>query len=193
MQLYTWTSSRIKDETNSNIEFLQPHSVVAADALIEIGTAVIPAVFSLDEHLSQAKLLLSRNSVTFKCIAVLCGTSMSEYKLLNDSRTAAANNFDANQCSIMNTCSAREYTMFAPAQLLLIWSEQRPSIKGDLDSSVTGTVGRVYYTWTELLVISFLYRSAWLFLGCVLNGTLCIIRILNYTEKWNYIKEIPTS
>jgi hypothetical protein len=27
------------DETNGNIEFLQPYSVIAADALLEIGTA----------------------------------------------------------------------------------------------------------------------------------------------------------
>jgi hypothetical protein len=42
------------DETSSNIEFSQPYPVVAAaDALLEIGTAVISAVLSLDEHLSQ--------------------------------------------------------------------------------------------------------------------------------------------
>jgi hypothetical protein len=41
------------DETNGNIEFLQPYPVVAADALLEIGTAVISAGLSLDEHLSQ--------------------------------------------------------------------------------------------------------------------------------------------
>jgi hypothetical protein len=41
------------DETFGNIEFLQPYPVVAADALLEIGTAVISAVLSLDEHLSQ--------------------------------------------------------------------------------------------------------------------------------------------
>jgi hypothetical protein len=38
----------------------------------------------------------------------------------------------------MNTRSAREYTMFAPAQLLRSWSEQRPSNKNGLDSSVAG-------------------------------------------------------
>jgi hypothetical protein len=36
-----------------SIEFLQPYPVVVADALREIGTAVISAVLSLDEHLSQ--------------------------------------------------------------------------------------------------------------------------------------------
>jgi hypothetical protein len=45
--------SRTNDETNDNIEFLQPYPVVAADALLEITTAVISAVLSLDEYLSQ--------------------------------------------------------------------------------------------------------------------------------------------
>jgi hypothetical protein len=35
-----------------------------------------------------------------------------------------AKDFDAKQCSRMNKCSAREYTMFVPAQLLHIWHEQ---------------------------------------------------------------------
>jgi hypothetical protein len=45
----------------------------------------------------------------------------------------------------MNTRSAREYTMFALAQLLRNWLEQGPSNKVDLDSNVTvGGVGPVY-------------------------------------------------
>jgi hypothetical protein len=32
---------------------LQPYPIVAADVLLQIGTAVIPAVLPLDEHLSQ--------------------------------------------------------------------------------------------------------------------------------------------
>jgi hypothetical protein len=38
----------------------------------------------------------------------------------------------------INTCSAREYTMFAPEHILRNWREQRPSSKADLDPSVTG-------------------------------------------------------
>jgi hypothetical protein len=53
----------------------------------------------------------------------------------------------------MNTSSAREYTMFAPSQLLRNWCEQRPSKNSDLDSSVSGEVGRVYYTGVDLLLI----------------------------------------
>jgi hypothetical protein len=41
------------DETSGYIDLLQLYPVVAADALLEIGTAVISAIFSLDEHLLQ--------------------------------------------------------------------------------------------------------------------------------------------
>jgi hypothetical protein len=44
----------------------------------------------------------------------------------------------------MNTLSAREI-MYAPAQRLRNWREQRPSNQSDLDSSVSGDVGRAYY------------------------------------------------
>jgi hypothetical protein len=47
----------------------------------------------------------------------------------------------------------REYTMFAAAQLLRNWREQRPSNNGDLDSNVTGEGGRVYYTGVDLFLI----------------------------------------
>jgi hypothetical protein len=40
-------------ETSGNTEFLQPYLIAAADALLEIGTAMIPAVLSLDEHFPQ--------------------------------------------------------------------------------------------------------------------------------------------
>jgi hypothetical protein len=40
-------------------------------------------------------------------------------------------------------------------------------------TSVMGEVWRVYYTGVDLLLISFLCRSAWLLLGCVLNSTSC--------------------
>jgi hypothetical protein len=49
---FTRTSSE-NEETKSNIEFLQQHSVFAADGLLEINTALNSAVLSLDEHLSQ--------------------------------------------------------------------------------------------------------------------------------------------
>jgi hypothetical protein len=43
------------------------------------------------------------------------------------------------------------------------WRKQRPSNQGDLDPSVTGEAGRVYYEGVDLLLISFLYLSTWLF------------------------------
>jgi hypothetical protein len=49
----------------------------------------------------------------------------------------------------------QKYIMFAPAQLLRTWREQRPSNKSDLDSSATGEVGKVYYMGVDLLLISF--------------------------------------
>jgi hypothetical protein len=58
-----------------------------------------------------------------------------------------------------NTRSAREYTMFARAQLSRNWREQRPSNQGDLDWSVTEEVGRVHYTRVDLILISLLYCS----------------------------------
>jgi hypothetical protein len=69
----------------------------------------------------------------------------------------------------MSTRSASEYIMFAPAQLPRNWLEQRPSNQGELDSSVTGEVGREYYTGLDLLLIPLLYRGTWwLLLSCVL-------------------------
>jgi hypothetical protein len=50
----------------------------------------------------------------------------------------------------MNTRFAREYTMFAPTQLLRNWFEQRPSNKVDVDSTVTGV---------DLLLISWMCCS----------------------------------
>jgi hypothetical protein len=82
------------DETNGNIEFLQPYPIVAADALLEIGTAVISAVLSLDEHLSQTNTSCVPKFCTSRCIVVLFGNSLSGYALVNGSRTAT-NDFDA--------------------------------------------------------------------------------------------------
>jgi hypothetical protein len=82
--------------------------------------------------------------------------------------TNSSRRFRCEQCSRMNTRHAREYTMFAPTQPLCCWREQRPSNQADLDSCVTGEDGTVCYTGLALLLISFLYRSTWLFSGCVL-------------------------
>jgi hypothetical protein len=100
--------------------------------------------------LSQT-LAMSQNGYQLSIVA-LFGTFLSGFTLLNASRTAA-NNFKEKKCLRMNTCSAHECTMFAPAQLLRSWCEQRPSNKNDLGSSDMQEAG------VELLLISFLYRS----------------------------------
>jgi hypothetical protein len=57
------------------------------------------------------------------------------------------------KCSRRNKRSVCEHTIFAPAQILRNWCEQRPSNPGDLDSSVTEKVGRVSYMAVDLLLI----------------------------------------
>jgi hypothetical protein len=51
----------------SEAECLQPYPVVAADALLEIGAAVISAVLALDEHLSQTNT---------SCVSEICYQSI---------------------------------------------------------------------------------------------------------------------
>jgi hypothetical protein len=82
------------------------------------------------------------------------------------------------------TVFENEHTFYswidAPARHLHNWREQRPSNKGNLDSSVTEEVGRVLHRsgpTSDLIV----YRSTWLLMGCVLNGTPCN-RILSFKE-----------
>jgi hypothetical protein len=53
----------------------------------------------------------------------------------------------SNNLSIMNTRSAREYTMFAPEHLLRNWREQRPSNQSGRNSNVTGGWG----AWESVL------------------------------------------
>jgi hypothetical protein len=77
------------DETDVNIEFLQPYPVVAADALLEIGTATISAVLSLDERLSQNK-----HFVHPEVLLILLPVGVLLSYLLNASRRATID-FDA--------------------------------------------------------------------------------------------------
>jgi hypothetical protein len=41
-----------KNKTNDNSAYMQPYSIVASDAVLDFGTAVITDVLSLDKHLS---------------------------------------------------------------------------------------------------------------------------------------------
>lgn len=112
-------------------------------------------------------LVTDRNFVTSQYI-VIFDTLLSEYTLLCVSRIAAYD-FIAKWCLRMNIHSAPECTMFAPAQLLCNWHEQRPSSKGDLDLSVMEEVGRVCCIGLDLLQ-NFFCCSLWLSLDCILSG-----------------------
>jgi hypothetical protein len=142
---------------------LWPCCVAAAHALLEIETAVISVVSSVDMHLLQA-LHVSRNFVTSPCIVILFHAFL--YVLLNASRTAAYDFDSMLQCEVqlgINSRSAPEYVMFAPPQLLRNYREQRPSSQGDLKSSATGKVGGGCYTEMDLPLTSFVYGGTWLF------------------------------
>jgi hypothetical protein len=71
---------------------LQPYPVVAADALLEIGTAVIPAVLSLDEHLSHTNKHFLCPEIRYQ--SVLYGTSLSGHAFLNAAKKVT-NDFNA--------------------------------------------------------------------------------------------------
>jgi hypothetical protein len=78
-----------QNDENCSIKILQPYPIVAADALLEIRTAVISAVLSLDGHfVTDKNFFVSRNSVTIRYILALSVTSLSEHALLDATRTA---------------------------------------------------------------------------------------------------------
>jgi hypothetical protein len=145
---YTWTPSLTIRRNQWK------YWILAADALLEIGTAVILSVSSLDEHLSQTNT---------SCLPRFCYQSVhwriTRYFLV---RIRIAKSFTNSskrfRCKVMfdnehKICSWIHHVRICTA------FEQRPSNQGDLDSSVTGEVGRVYYTGVGLLLVSFLYRS----------------------------------
>jgi hypothetical protein len=85
---------------------------------------------------------------------------------------------DFKQCiSCNNGIRLPEFNIAIRLVVLRKWREQRPSNQGDLDSSVTGEAGRIYYTGVDLLLISSLYRIMWLVWGCVLNGVPCTMQL----------------
>jgi hypothetical protein len=59
----------------------------------------------------------------------------------------------------MNTSSAREYIIVAPAQLLRNWCEQRPSNQCYFPSGVTTEIRGVCYTGMDVLLILFLLHT----------------------------------
>jgi hypothetical protein len=158
--LYTRTPSLIKRRNQWKYWILAAVSLCCSwcTAWNRQFTAVILTALSLDEHFSQTQT---------SCLQKFCYQSVYciiRYFLVRiNIAKCFTNNSKRFRCSRMNKRSAREYTMFAPAQLLRNRREQRPSKQSDLDSSATRKVGRFYYTEVELLLISFLSRSNWLF------------------------------
>jgi hypothetical protein len=155
------------------------HSHSCSWCTVEICTAVISPVLSLDEHWSQT------NS---SCVPKFCYHSVYcciiRYFLARISTAKRFTNNNNNNkrfwCDVMfeNEHTFRSWIYhIAPVHFWRNWHGQRPSNQGDLDSSVTGEVGRVYFTGVDVLLVLFLYRSTWLLMGCVLNGTLFIMHI----------------
>jgi hypothetical protein len=79
-------------ESVAGLNFCSRHLVLAADALLQIGTAVISVVLSLDEDVINTSSV--PKFVTSRCTVVLFGTFFSGYELQNASRIPA-NDFDA--------------------------------------------------------------------------------------------------
>jgi hypothetical protein len=99
-------------------------------------------------------------------IIVLLNTSLSGYALLNATRTVP-NNFYAKMEH--SSASGR-----APAGLLRIWWQQKPSNQGDTDCSVRRKVERVPLSWENTLWFNFCTIMCDCCLGFILNGTSCI-------------------
>jgi hypothetical protein len=73
--------------------------------------------------------------------------------LLNTSQTAA-NNFNAKQYFIMNTHSARKYTMFTPAQLLATGMSSSLATRVTVTHVSQGMFREfIYYMKVDLLLI----------------------------------------
>jgi hypothetical protein len=102
-------------------------SLQLTHCLISITSVVISSILSFDEHLSQ--------TITPCVPTSRCSVSV-RYALPKDSRIAT-DDVDVKQCSRINTCSAREYIVVAPAQLL--------RNRGGSGLSVTGQVDRENY------------------------------------------------
>jgi hypothetical protein len=129
------------------LHLIRSHWIVAADAQIEIGTAVISAVcrsvstcnrqthFLCPEILLPVGVLSVRIRIT-KCFTSSSGRFRREVMFENEHR------------------SAREYTMFASAQFCA-GDEQRRSNYGDLGSRVTEEVGRVLHGGEHACVVFF--------------------------------------
>jgi hypothetical protein len=108
--------------------------LVAADVLSEIDTAVNAAVSWLDEHLPQKNTSYAPE---------FCYQSVYYYVLPIQDTHCSMLHEPQQKISIMSDNdirSVREYPMFATAQLLRNWREQRPSEHSYFHSSVMGKI-----------------------------------------------------
>jgi hypothetical protein len=88
------------------------------------------------------------------------------------------------QCELMLRMNRRpscEYTMFTYVQRLRNWREKRPSYEGDVDSTVTAEVRRVYYMGVDLLLIPFSYLRLHLVEPLIPSG---VVRTLERNSFW---------
>jgi hypothetical protein len=179
----TWTPFRHKTTKPMTTEFLQPYSVVAAYALLEIGTAVISAVLSLDEpfhrYLSpkicyQSGYCRLIRYFPVRIRTVSCFTNSSKRFLCEVDLLFENEHTFCSWIHHVHTCIKFVQMAWAAA-----WQPGWPWLvsRGRLGESITRRGGG----GVDLLQISFLYRSL-LLLGYVLNGTPCTMRQMNTAD-----------
>jgi hypothetical protein len=128
------------DETNGNIEFLQPYHVVTAVVMFEIGTVAISAVLSLVTQ-TDTSCVSTFFYQSVCCLIWYFLVEISIVKFFTNSNERFR--YDVMFENEHTFCVWIHHIHTRPA--LCNWREQRPSNQGDLDSSVTGEVGRVLH------------------------------------------------
>jgi hypothetical protein len=109
------TSHAQNDKTYVNVELLLLYPAVAADALLVIGTAIISAVLSLEEHLSQTNTSVSRNVVNSRCTVIFGIPSQDTYCYMHHEQQQT---ISSEVILGTNTCYVNKYTMSAFVKLL---------------------------------------------------------------------------
>jgi hypothetical protein len=140
-----------QNEETNDIDFLQPYTVAAGDAPLEISTTVITAVLSLDEHLSQSNI---------SCVPKCCYQSVycciiRHFLVRTRIAKCFTNSSKQFRCEVIfenehTYCSWIHHVRTRTA--LRNWREQRLSNKFDPDLSVTGRLGEsITPRWTWLI------------------------------------------
>jgi hypothetical protein len=131
----------------SNKPFLREITTEMSPARWSPEIAVAPSCwnrqFLICRHCPKADMFPVANASfvpKLRYQSLYCCLTLCFLVRINASQTAA-NDFVVKQRSITNIHCARENTVFASAQLLWNWLEQRPSNKGDLESSTAVRMG----------------------------------------------------